>query len=97
MTIQETFEIIKNEMPYESGVINEALKTVENAVKKQIPKKPIINKENINNVNYKIYMCPYCKKQIIKKIDGDIFVGKIPYYCDDCGQALDWSNKKWLI
>ena len=67
------------------------------ALEKQIFKKPIINKENINNVNYKIYMCPCCKKQIIKKIDGDIFVGKIPYYCDDCGQALDWSNKKWLI
>lgn len=41
MTIQRAFEIIKDEMPYESGVINEALKTVENAAKKQIPKKPI--------------------------------------------------------
>lgn len=26
MTIQRAFEIIKDEMPYESGVINEALK-----------------------------------------------------------------------
>ena len=41
MTIQEALEIIKNEMPYESGVINEALNMVENAVEKQIPKKPI--------------------------------------------------------
>ncbi|WP_454969174.1 hypothetical protein [Eubacterium sp.] len=64
------------------------------ALEKQIFKKPIINKENINNVNYKIYMCPCCKKQIIKKIDRDIFVGKIPYYCDNCGQALDWSDLK---
>lgn len=29
MTIQEAFEIIKDEMPYENGVINEALKMVE--------------------------------------------------------------------
>lgn len=40
MTIQEALEIIKDEMPYESGVINEALNMVENAVEKQIPKKP---------------------------------------------------------
>ncbi len=34
MTIQEAFEIIKNQLPYESGVINEALEMVENAVDK---------------------------------------------------------------
>lgn len=92
MTTQEAFEIIKNEMPYESSVINEALKTVENAVDKQIPKKPIINKESINHVSYKIYMCPCCKKQIIKKINGDFFVGRVPYHCDNCGQDIDWSD-----
>lgn len=39
MTIQKALEIIKNEIPYESGVINKALNMVENAVEKQIPKK----------------------------------------------------------
>lgn len=68
------------------------LEIAKSALEKQTPKKPIINKENINNVNYKVYMCPCCKKQIIKKIDRDIFVGKIPYYCDDCGQALGWEG-----
>lgn len=72
----------------------ECREVIHKALEKQIPKKPIINKENINNVNYKIYMCPCCKKQIIKKIDRDIFVGKIPYYCDDCGQALDLEDVK---
>lgn len=38
MIIQKAFEIIKNEIPYESGVINEALKIIENAFEKQIPK-----------------------------------------------------------
>lgn len=40
MTIQRALEIIKNEMPYESDEINEALNMIENAVEKQIPKKP---------------------------------------------------------
>lgn len=81
---------LSREHIYNEVARQEAIK----ALKKQIPKKPIINKENINNVNYKVYMCPCCKKQIIKKIDRDIFVGKIPYYCDDCGQALDWSESE---
>lgn len=38
MTIQKAFKIIKDEMPYESGIINEALKTVENAVKSKYRK-----------------------------------------------------------
>ena len=32
--------------------------------------------------------------KIIKKIDRDIFVGKIPYYCDKCEQALNLSEVK---
>lgn len=38
MTIQKALEIVKNEMPYKSDVINKALNMVENAVEKQIPK-----------------------------------------------------------
>lgn len=94
MTIQEALEVIKNEMPYESGVINEALKMVEGALEKQIPKKLIIDKRKFNYVNYKFYMCPCCKKQIIKKIDGDFIAGRKSYHCDNCGQALDWGDVK---
>ena len=59
MTIQRAFEIIKNEMPYESDVITEALNMIENAVEKQISKKPIID----NCANYKNYICPCCKNK----------------------------------
>lgn len=92
MTIQRAFEIIKNEMPYESGVISEALNMVENTVEKQIPKKLIIDNRNIHYVDYKDYLCPCCKKRIITKIDGDFIAGRKSYYCDNCGQALDWSE-----
>lgn len=85
MTIQEALEIIKNEMPYESGVINEALNMVENAVEKQIPKKPI-EKEviGVSMSGYKYKgQCPKCSITVSQ------FVSK---YCHSCGQALDWSD-----
>lgn len=85
MTIQEAFEIIKNEMPYESGVINEALKMVEGALEKQIPKKPI-GKEVIG-VSMSGYKhkgnCPKCSSSVRQYTSN---------YCPNCGQALDWSE-----
>lgn len=89
MTIQEAFEIIKNEMPYESGVINETLKTVENVLEKQIPKKL---KTYLVNMKHIDFLCPNCKKRIISKVDGEWLAGKNQKFCDECGQALDWSD-----
>lgn len=90
MTIQRAFEIIKNEMPYESGVITEALNMVENAVEKQIPKKP---KNYLVNMKRIDFLCPNCKKKIISKVDGEWVAEKKQQHCDNCGQALDWSEK----
>ena len=86
MNIQEAFAIIANEMPYESGVINEALKTVENAVKKQIPKKPI--KQEYDFFDFKL-VCPECKNSIVNVWSK---VEYKPNYCHYCGQALDWNS-----
>lgn len=93
MTIQEALEIIKNEMPYESGVINKALSMIENAVEKQIPKKPIVKSYFCHYVNYQDFLCPYCRNHIILKVDGNFIAGKKQQYCDDCGQKLDWSEQ----
>ena len=85
MTIQKALEIIKSEMPYESGVINEALKTVESAVEKQIPKKPL-EKEivGVSITGYKHKgQCPKCLLTVLQ------YKGN---YCPNCGQALDWSD-----
>lgn len=93
MTIQEAFEIIKDEIPYESGIINEALKMVEGAVGKQIPRKPDYEGDGYDEDGYLIYdtwICPNCGKHY--EVDYDDY-----NFCPECGQALDWRNKKWLI
>lgn len=81
MTIQESLEIIKNEMPYESGVINEALNMVENAVEKQIPCKlaPKSSKKS------EVPVCGKCNS-IMDLMQGEL------NYCPNCGQKIDWSN-----
>lgn len=76
MNEQEAFEIIKYELPFTSGVIEEALGLVENCVNKQIPKKLLISNE--------LYHCPNCgEKDAV--LQGD-------KYCFNCGRALDWSD-----
>lgn len=88
MTIQEAFEIIKDEIPYESGVINEALKMVEGAVGKQIPRKPDYEGDGYDEDGYLIYdtwICPNCGKHY--EVDYDDY-----NFCPECGQALDWSD-----
>lgn len=86
MTIQRAFEIIKDEMPYESGVINEALNMVENAVGKQILKKPL--KQECDFFDFNL-VCPECKNRIVNVWNKREYK---PNYCHYCGQALDWRE-----
>lgn len=55
-----------------------------NALKKQIPKKPIIHgyREG-REVNTISYTCPICNKHIDKD-----------NYCKHCGNTLDWSEEE---
>lgn len=92
MTIQTAFEIIKNEMPYESGVINEALKMVEGALEKQIPKK--LKGKEVGRFGLAL-LCPSCENQVAMIWDSVMEKGKYKQsYCDNCGQALNWSEVK---
>lgn len=105
MTIQEALEIIKNEMPYESGVITEALNMVENAVEKQIPKKPTSFNRTAHDFltgyckhsgNYCEYIKPYSYEY--KYTDykcpccEHLCSDGIPNFCCHCGQALDFGD-----
>lgn len=56
--------------------------TPKEALEKQIPKKPI--EDTVNLTDFKTFHCPICKWM----------VGRPQKYCDDCGQALDWSEVK---
>lgn len=60
------------------------------ALEKQIPKKPIMEKSN--NICFDEFCCPSCKKRIISRLDGEWIAGKTQKYCDECGQAIDWSE-----
>ena len=58
---------------------------------KQVPKKP----ENISSTKYRdgkgcsdcdVVLCHYCRKRLRVKRRRD--------YCDNCGQAIDWSGER---
>ena len=66
------------------------LDIAEEAIEKQIPKKPIVDPAHL--VDFQNYHCPKCKNKIIARIDGKWIAGKLQKYCDNCGQALDWSD-----
>lgn len=94
MTPSRAIEIIKDELPFEGGVINEALKIVEHAVEKQIPKKPTYvdtrfryhGRDLSDGLSLdKCYKCPNCNSHIFHIFDSE-------KYCEYCGQALDWSD-----
>lgn len=88
MTIQKALEVIKNEVSYKSGIIiNQALKTVESAVGKQIPRKPDKRKEHKQND----YYCAVCRYYLGDEMELK-FAGLQPKFCPSCGQALDWSE-----
>lgn len=75
-----------------SDELAEAKRMVCEAAKKQIPKKPIVDPAHL--VDFQNYHCPKCKNKIIARIDGKWIAGKLQKYCDNCGQALDWSDAK---
>lgn len=52
------------------------------AIKKQIPEKPIAKPYMYGEE----FFCPSCNKFIC------FTHNKHPKYCDECGQALDWSK-----
>ena len=88
MTYEEAIEILQEERDYAQfpQYVKEAIKIATSAIEKQIPKKPI-------NVEKHYYECPCCK-QDLGVSDDDIFVYENPIkkYCNNCGQALDWSD-----
>ena len=54
------------------------------ALEKQIPKKPI--RDRLDKAN----LCPICNSSFTFWIGTQVFENK-PYYCDACGQAIDWE------
>ena len=86
MTNKEAIEILKSNKPTSDPrkcgkeLCTAVDKAIE-ALKKQIPKKSV---EIITDDNeYPYDRCPSCKRKL--------YIGQP--YCDNCGQAIDWSSK----
>ena len=75
---------------FEMTISKECYKTIINALKKQIPKKPtpIDYEKYMDTVKNALflkgaYWCPNCNHVV-----------KCGTYCSDCGQKLDWSDEE---
>lgn len=84
MEIKRALEIIEEEMPFTSGVIEEAMETIRDVVAKQTPEKVM---PSCYSSTFK--RCPRCGEITM---DSGKDNGVINAYCNRCGQALDWSD-----
>lgn len=82
MTNEEAFLILlETIMPVDKE--NEALEKALEALRKQIPEKPIHITRNEHSTRIIGYGCPACHKDVIGS----------GFYCWSCGQAIDWSDE----
>ena len=76
----------------------EALNIAIEAIKKQIPKKPTQYKHHIIDLNTPfciVHRCPVCGKLLTTYyLATKFFNNDRVKFCGDCGQALDWEDKK---
>ena len=77
-----------NDKEYEIDEFNRIVELADEAIEKQIPKKPLDIQESV----VKWGICPICKGELNKlgSRPNRIFVNA--KYCSDCGQAIDWSD-----
>ena len=68
--------------------ISVALETAMEALKKQIPRKPI----DVCTPVVTWGLCPICKGELNKLGNQPNRVFKGTKYCPDCGQALEWGE-----
>ena len=66
-------------------VSNLVVAKIEDALEKQIPKKPIENR-------YPWAICPVCSGSIYLEKVQEYIQNKEITYCEHCGQALDWGD-----
>ena len=102
MTHEEAIDYIENEIKIDVALCNdndienhiECFKMAQEALGKQIPKKPINNSKHEQNgrVFYDIsqYKCPVCKSRVKSGMGSSSRYRN--NFCNHCGQALDWGK-----
>lgn len=67
---------------------NKAITIAIDALEKQIPKKPILNKNKINPLWVEeALLCPICNGYVGSSV---VMIGD--KFCDTCGQAISWED-----
>ena len=95
MKPQEVINIIEdvtwNDNGRHYGKINTAREMAISAIEKQIPQKPIIEREDFPEINSfcETYRCPICSLLLVER-DRVGFTNDLRKYCD-CGQAIDYQ------
>ena len=90
MTYEEAINAIKcNYPPEHYSMLREALDMAIEALQKQIPKKPVLEKTK-GIVGIDMWHCPVCDEEIISDWNRDI----AKPYCHLCGQRLNWRDEE---
>ena len=87
MTYQEAINTIEHGCIYRDKRGGEALEIAVLALEKQIPKKPVTEKDKVI-FGIVCGRCPYCDSAVYSTTN---------LYCHNCGQALDWSDTECQI
>ena len=87
MKALSALDILNHPQSGDVSDIKGAIECAVEALKKQIPRKPIITIDGFFNGQpiYDTWGCPNCGK--VNETDFDDYE-----YCPICGQALDWSD-----
>ena len=94
-TYEEAIKILRP-IVFESDNESLALMEAVEALEKQIPKHPKIDRITYTNGSgyFDELNCPNCGNYLIQRDDfGEYFAGSQNNYCEECGQAIDWSEE----
>lgn len=89
MTIEEAIKLLEIQKPvlgckeYKKPLMTAYDMAIE-ALEKQIPKKPIVNRTDDTCLYYENY-CPSCENLLVIRYK----------HCPKCGKSVDWSVEEW--
>lgn len=72
------------------GEAQEYHKMCYEALKKQVPMTPVVNREHGTEYGREYYACPYCGDFIKYKYGLEELA--YPGHCTFCGQTIDWEK-----
>ena len=89
MVLHEAKSMGCNEIKALYNIPLKNMEMIVQALDKQIPKKPTYEGDGYSNEHlvYDTWICPCCETRY--EVDYDDYD-----YCPNCGQKLDWSDKK---